>query len=117
MYGVGNYRFIMRNAPNEGKPKDKLEDGYNGKSSSAGDSGMAGGIQLAEQATIETDSLFEGIGYSRSLSRARFRELCIDYFCDSMGLWRRTTVPGTNRSINPDEAVGYEAQYSAQSSG
>ena len=29
------------------------------------------------EATIETDSLFEGIDYSDSLSRARFEELCI----------------------------------------
>ena len=36
--------------------------------------------QLAERATIETDSLFEGIGYSCSLPRARCEELCMDYF-------------------------------------
>ena len=47
---------------------------------------MAGGIQLAEQATIETDTLFEGIGYSCSLSRARFEELCMDYFFVKMCL-------------------------------
>ena len=29
------------------------------------------------EATIEIDSLFEGIDYSDSLSRARFEELCI----------------------------------------
>ena len=28
----------------------------------------------------EIDSLVEGIGYSCSLSRARFEELCMDYF-------------------------------------
>merc|ERR1739845_116063 len=37
------------------------------------------------QATIEIDSLFEGIDYSCSISRARFEELCMDYFRNSMG--------------------------------
>merc|ERR1711939_443444 len=36
------------------------------------------------QATIEIDSLFDGIDYSCSLSRARFEELCMDYFRNSM---------------------------------
>ena len=31
------------------------------------------------QTTIESASLFEGIHYSRSLSRARLDELCMDY--------------------------------------
>ena len=37
------------------------------------------------QATIEIDSLFEGIDYSYSLPRARSEELCMDYFRNSMG--------------------------------
>merc|ERR1711904_374401 len=37
------------------------------------------------QATIEIDSLFDGIDYTCSLSRARFEELCMDYFRNSMG--------------------------------
>merc|ERR1712144_113123 len=36
-------------------------------------------------ATIEIDSLFDGIDYTCSLSRARFEELCMDYFRNSMG--------------------------------
>nr|BAB20284.1 hsp70 [Toxoplasma gondii] len=36
------------------------------------------------QATIEIDSLFEGIDYSVSISRARFEELCMDYFRNSL---------------------------------
>merc|ERR1712151_1067619 len=36
------------------------------------------------QATIEIDSLFDGIDYSCSLSRARFEELNMDYFRNSM---------------------------------
>lgn len=41
-------------------------------------------LSSSTQATIEIDSLFEGIDYSVSLSRARFEELCIDYFRNSL---------------------------------
>merc|ERR1711953_792279 len=37
------------------------------------------------QATIEIDSLFDGINFSCTLSRARFEELNMDYFRNSMG--------------------------------
>jgi heat shock protein 1/8 len=37
-------------------------------------------LSSATQATIELDSLFEGIDYSATLSRARFEELCGDLF-------------------------------------
>ena len=37
-------------------------------------------LSSATQATIELDSLFEGIDYSAGLSRARFEELCGDLF-------------------------------------
>ncbi len=42
-------------------------------------------LSSSTQATIEIDSLFEGVDYSVSISRARFEELCIDYFRNSMG--------------------------------
>jgi len=42
-------------------------------------------LSASTQATIEIDSLFDGIDYSCSLSRARFEELCMDYFRNSMG--------------------------------
>ena len=35
-------------------------------------------LSSSTQATIEIDSLFDGIDYNCSLSRARFEELCID---------------------------------------
>merc|ERR1711881_665617 len=35
--------------------------------------------------TIEIDGLFEGIDFSCNISRARFEELCMDYFRNSMG--------------------------------
>ncbi|CDI80166.1 Heat shock protein, related [Eimeria acervulina] len=41
-------------------------------------------LSSSTQATIEIDSLFEGIDYSVSLSRARFEELCMDYFRNSL---------------------------------
>uniref|UniRef100_A0A7S1NYK9 Heat shock protein 70 n=1 Tax=Vitrella brassicaformis TaxID=1169539 RepID=A0A7S1NYK9_9ALVE len=37
-------------------------------------------LSSSTQATIEIDSLFEGIDYSVTVSRARFEELCMDYF-------------------------------------
>jgi heat shock protein 1/8 len=37
-------------------------------------------LSSSTQATIEIDSLFENIGHSCSLSRARFEEPCMDYF-------------------------------------
>merc|ERR1712139_605750 len=42
-------------------------------------------LSSSTQATIEIDSLFDGVDYTCSLSRARFEELCMDYFRNSMG--------------------------------
>jgi L1 cell adhesion molecule like protein len=42
-------------------------------------------LSTSTQATIEIDSLFEGIDYIFSLSRARFEELNMGYFQNSMG--------------------------------
>merc|ERR1712093_338947 len=42
-------------------------------------------LSSSTQAAIEIDSLFEGIDYSCTLTRARFEELCMDYFRNSMG--------------------------------
>jgi len=41
-------------------------------------------LSSSTQATNEIDSLFDGIDYSCTLSRARFEELCMDYFRNSM---------------------------------
>ena len=71
----------MRNTPNEEEPKD------NSKVATRKERGCSAETlewlkenQLAERATIETDSLLEGIGYSCSLPRARFEERCMDDF-------------------------------------
>merc|ERR1712166_828614 len=42
-------------------------------------------LSSSTQATIEIDSLFDGVDYSCSLSRARFEELNMDCFRNSMG--------------------------------
>merc|ERR1711912_209570 len=42
-------------------------------------------LSSSTQATIEIDSLFDGIDLSCTLSRARFEELNMDYFRNSMG--------------------------------
>jgi len=42
-------------------------------------------LSSSTQATIEIDSLFDGIDYNCNLSRARFEELCMDYFRNSLG--------------------------------
>merc|ERR1739848_372697 len=42
-------------------------------------------LSASAQATIEIDSIFEGIDYTCTLTRARFEELNMDYFRNSMG--------------------------------
>merc|ERR1739848_846945 len=63
--GTGNHRAIRR-------LRTQCERGKRTLSASA-------------QATIEIDSIFEGIDYTCTLTRARFEELNMDYFRNSMG--------------------------------
>jgi len=42
-------------------------------------------LSSSTQSTIEIDSLFEGIDYTCTISRARFEELCMDYFRNTIG--------------------------------
>merc|ERR1719472_548098 len=42
-------------------------------------------LSSSTQATIEIDSLFDGIDFTCTISRARFEELNMDYFRNSMG--------------------------------
>merc|ERR1719261_2362345 len=42
-------------------------------------------LSSSTQATIEIDSLYDGCDFTCNLSRARFEELCMDYFRNSMG--------------------------------
>jgi len=41
-------------------------------------------LSASTQATIEIDSLYEGVDFSSSITRARFEELCGDYFRSCM---------------------------------
>ena len=41
-------------------------------------------LSSSTQATIEIDSLYDGIDYNASLSRAKFEELCSDFFRKTM---------------------------------
>uniref|UniRef100_A0A0G4G113 Heat shock protein 70 n=1 Tax=Chromera velia CCMP2878 TaxID=1169474 RepID=A0A0G4G113_9ALVE len=41
-------------------------------------------LSSSAQATIEIDSLFDGIDYSVTISRARFEEMCMDYFRNTL---------------------------------
>lgn len=42
-------------------------------------------LSAATQASIEIDSLFEGMDYNTTITRARFEALCQDYFKDCLG--------------------------------
>ena len=63
---------MMRNTLNEEKLKDRLE-GW-----SAGDAGLAGESQLAEQATSEIDSLCEALT-ARARVSSTLRGACMDH--------------------------------------
>ena len=62
-------------------------------------------LSSSTQATIEIDSLFEGIDFSCSLSRARFEVLCMDYFGNLMGLVEKCLRDSGVDERNVHEAV------------
>merc|ERR1712238_625828 len=95
-------------------------------------------LSASAQAAIEIDSLFEGIDFYTSITRARFEELCADLFRGTLEPVEKsqihelvlvggsTRIPkvqklledffngrGLNKSINPDEAVAYGAAVQA----
>merc|ERR1719323_2507333 len=89
-------------------------------------------LSSSTQASIELDSLFEGIDFFTSISRARFEELNMDLFRKCMDPVDKVLVGGSTRipkvqqllqdyfngkelckSINPDEAVAYGAAVQA----
>lgn len=41
-------------------------------------------LSASPRATIEIDSLFEGIDFNSSITRARFEDLCGDYFRNTL---------------------------------
>ncbi|KAL8497573.1 hypothetical protein ACS0TY_021055 [Phlomoides rotata] len=86
-------------------------------------------LSSTTQTTIEVDSLFEGIDFYATITRARFEELCMDLFMKCMDpVENRRTDENTQssatstgflqrkelcKSINPDEAVAYGAAVQA----
>ncbi|KAF4660112.1 70-kilodalton heat shock protein [Perkinsus olseni] len=65
-------------------------------------------LSSSTQASIEIDSLFEGIDYNCTLSRARFEELCMDYFRNTMGPVEKVLRDSgiDKRSVNEIVLVG-----------
>eukprot|EP00455_Lapot_gusevi_P017708 TRINITY_DN1953_c0_g1_i16.p1 TRINITY_DN1953_c0_g1~~TRINITY_DN1953_c0_g1_i16.p1 ORF type:complete len:670 (-),score=296.94 TRINITY_DN1953_c0_g1_i16:143-2152(-) len=41
-------------------------------------------LSSSAQATVEVDSLFEGVDYNTTITRARFEDLCADYFRNTL---------------------------------
>eukprot|EP00745_Piridium_sociabile_P040239 TRINITY_DN7681_c0_g1_i1.p1 TRINITY_DN7681_c0_g1~~TRINITY_DN7681_c0_g1_i1.p1 ORF type:complete len:539 (-),score=119.47 TRINITY_DN7681_c0_g1_i1:231-1787(-) len=65
-------------------------------------------LSSSTQATIEIDSLFEGIDYSMSISRARFEELCMDFFRNTLAPVEKVLKDSgiDKRSVNEVVLVG-----------
>ncbi|KAL3959980.1 hypothetical protein ACCO45_005097 [Purpureocillium lilacinum] len=82
-------------------------------------------LSSSAQTSIEIDSLFEGIDFYTSITRARFEELCQDLFRSTIQPVDRVLSDAKidksqvheivlpNKSINPDEAVAYGAAVQA----
>merc|ERR1712107_591178 len=72
-------------------------------------------LSASAQANIEIDSLFEGIDFYTSITRARFEELCSDLFKGTLEPVEKAMRDAKmdKRSINPDEAVAYGAAVQA----
>merc|ERR1719235_1138941 len=62
-------------------------------------------LSSSTQATIEIDSLFEGVDFSCNISRARFEELNMDYFRNSMGPVEKCLRDSGIDKRNVDEVV------------
>ncbi|ROT61785.1 heat shock protein 70 [Penaeus vannamei] len=95
-------------------------------------------LSSSTQASVEIDSLFEGIDFYTSITRARFEELCADLFRGTLEPVEKSLRDAKmdkaqihdivliqkllqdffngkelNKSINPDEAVAYGAAVQA----
>merc|ERR1712013_980682 len=71
-------------------------------------------LSASAQANIEIDSLFEGIDFYTSITRARFEELCSDLFNGTLEPVEKALRDAKlDKSINPDEAVAYGASIQA----
>uniref|UniRef100_A0A8C5QRI3 Heat shock protein 70 n=1 Tax=Leptobrachium leishanense TaxID=445787 RepID=A0A8C5QRI3_9ANUR len=91
-------------------------------------------LSSSTQASIEIDSLYEGIDFYTSITRACFEELCLDLFRGTLEPVEKalrdskldksqiheivlvggsTRIPKVQKLINPDEAVAYGAAVQA----
>merc|ERR1712003_389492 len=87
-------------------------------------------LSSSTQAHIEIDSLFDGVDFNSTITRARFEDLCMDYFKKCMEpcekVLRDAKIAKNQsmlsdffngkepcKSINPDEAVAYGATVQA----
>merc|ERR1712038_34657 len=72
-------------------------------------------LSASAQASIEIDSLFDGIDFYTSITRARFEELCSDLFKGTLDPVEKAMRDATldKSSINQDEAVAYGAAVQA----
>ncbi|CDP00080.1 unnamed protein product [Coffea canephora] len=66
-------------------------------------------LSFSTKTEIEIDSLFQGIDFYSTISRAKFEELNKDFFTKCMELVQKYLC----KSINPDEAVAYGAAVQA----
>jgi len=62
-------------------------------------------LSSSTQATIEIDSLFEGIDYSSTITRARFEELCGDLFRQTFEPVEKVIKDSKISKSNIDEVV------------
>ncbi|KAL1783620.1 heat shock cognate 71 kDa protein-like [Sigmodon hispidus] len=71
-------------------------------------------LSSSTQASIEIDSLYEGIDFNTSITHARFEELNADLILKIQKLLQDFfNGKELNKSINPDEAVAYGAAVQA----
>ncbi|KUF84836.1 hypothetical protein AM588_10000770 [Phytophthora nicotianae] len=89
-------------------------------------------LSSSAQAYIEIDSLYDGVDFNSTITRARFEDLCADYFRKTMEPVEKVLRDAKlskgqvqqllsdffngkepNKSINPDEAVAYGATVQA----
>ncbi|KAL3770744.1 hypothetical protein ACHAW5_001461 [Stephanodiscus triporus] len=62
-------------------------------------------LSSSTQAHIEVDSLFDGIDYSATITRARFEDLCMDYFKKCLGPCEKVLKDANIAKNQVDEVV------------
>ncbi|KAL7860824.1 hypothetical protein AOLI_G00171730 [Acnodon oligacanthus] len=70
-------------------------------------------LSSSSQASIEIDSLYEGTDFYMSITRTLFEEMNSDLFRGTLDLIEKALCDAKMDSINPDEAVAYNAAVHA----